>query len=90
MQPLGDQCRHYWLIQDMARATDVDLVGAFRDGRISSQEWAEMIELCRACDWGDGCQARMQAAQAPCPIPPQCNNKARFALLKCEQELAQR
>ncbi|HKL06812.1 MAG TPA: DUF6455 family protein [Roseovarius sp.] len=90
MQPLGDQCRHYWRVQDMARTTDVDLVGAFRDGRITSHEWAAMIDLCRACDWGEGCQAWVQAAQAPRPIPSQCKNKARFALLKCEQELAQR
>jgi len=88
MHPLGDKGRHYWLLQDMARATDVDLVGAFRDGRITSRDWAEMIDLCRACDWGDGCQTWLQAGKAPRPIPRHCRNSARLAQLKCEQELA--
>lgn len=88
MQPIGDQCHHYWLLQDMAHATDVDLIGAFRDGRITSHEWAEMVELCRACDWGDRCQSWLQAAKAPRLIPRDCGNSARLAHLKCEQESA--
>ncbi|WP_408015025.1 DUF6455 family protein [Roseovarius gahaiensis] len=90
MQRLGDQCHHYWLLKDMARVTDVDLVRAFRDGRITSCEWAEMIDLCRACEWVDGCQSWLQTAKAPRPIPPHCRNSARLAHLKGEQELAQR
>lgn len=72
----------------MARATDVDLVGAFSEGRITSASWAEMVDRCRACDWVDGCQAWLQKSKAPRQIPPQCHNQARLELLKSEQELA--
>lgn len=72
----------------MARGTDVDLVSAFSEGRITSVSWAEMVDRCRACDWVDGCQAWVQRSNAPRPIPPQCHNHTRLALLKSEQELA--
>ncbi|WP_073033518.1 DUF6455 family protein [Roseovarius pacificus] len=87
MKPIGSQCRHYWLLQDMAKATQVDLARAFREGRISTQEWAGMVGRCRACSWPDGCQSWLRRTPGPRHIPARCCNRARLALLKIEEEL---
>ena len=87
MKPLGDPCRHYWLVQDMARATDVQLVPAFREGRLSAREWAGMVDRCRGCDWVEGCRSWLSQPDRRDAIPEKCRNRARFALLKLEQEL---
>lgn len=49
MKPMGKMRRHYWLTQDMAKALDVDLVAAFRDGRITNADYAGMVSRCRQC-----------------------------------------
>jgi hypothetical protein len=89
MAPLGAPRRHYWLVQGMARATGVDLVRAFDEGRLAPADWAETVERCRACGWADGCR-KWLAAGATASVPPApCRNRARFALLRADQELAE-
>lgn len=87
MGVLGDPRRHYWLVQGMARAVGVDLARAFEDGRIDRRDWAETVERCRACDWVDGCRAWLAAGGAAHVPPGPCRNRARFALLRLEEEL---
>ncbi|WP_397542884.1 DUF6455 family protein [Roseovarius salis] len=89
MTPLGDPRRHYWLLQDMARATGVDLVRAFEEGRLGQNEWAETVERCRACGWAGGCRAWLASGVVDAAPPRPCRNRARFAILHLEEELAE-
>lgn len=89
MTHLGDSRRHYWLVKGMARATGVDLVDAFEQGRLDNGDWDGMVRACRRCSWADGCevwQARGERAVSTAPKP--CRNRARLALLRLEEELA--
>jgi len=88
MRPLGDPRDHYWLVQGMARAIGVDIVGAFEAGHLDHEEWAEIVECCRRCDWSAGCRDWLASAPAASCPPPECCNRARLALLRLEQELA--
>jgi len=89
MTPLGDPRRHYWLVQGMARATGVDLVRAFEAGRLDQADWAETVERCRACGWSGGCRAWLAAGRTASVPPRRCCNRARIAMLRVEEELAQ-
>ncbi len=87
MPPLGDMRSHYWLLLDMARKTDVDLVAAFRDGRITNADWAGMVAACRACNWTEGCREWMRDTDQCAVAPARCRNRARLAVLRADQEM---
>ena len=87
MKPLGDQNRHYWLVQGMAKTTGVDLARASEQGDLDQSEWADTVRECRACDWADGCHTWLRGTQNVDVPPPQCRNRARLAMLRVEQEL---
>ena len=80
MQPLGNPIKHFWLVQDMARAAGVDLAAARRDGRLSVEDWSAMVTRCRGCQWTGGCQHWLdaQAAGKDAQVPPACANRAVF------------
>ena len=88
MKPLGPAKRHYWLLQDMAKATKIDLVRAFDRGVIDNADWATLVTACRGCDWAGGCQRWLQNGDGAEVPPKPCRNRARLAALKIEQELA--
>lgn len=88
MTHLGDSRRHYWLVKGMARATGVDLVDAFAQGRLDNGDWDRMVQACRRCAWADGCEAWQARARAASTAPKPCRNRARLALLRLEEELA--
>ncbi len=90
-QVLGDETKHYWLIQRMARATGVDLVEATNAGVLKQEEWAEIVTRCRSCQWSEGCQRWIGApVDEERPFPEPCINRNRLAALKTELEAAQR
>lgn len=81
-QPLGDEYEHYWLVQQMARATDVDLAAAFDAGQITSEDWSEVLTRCRGCAWVGGCKAWLQAGDDTARSAPQaCRNADTFERL---------
>lgn len=81
-RPLGDENTHFWLIQRMARATDVDLVAAMETGLIDNQSWADLIESCRACTWSEGCQRWLDAPiDTVRDFPANCRNATQLAAL---------
>ncbi|MAY33388.1 MAG: DUF6455 family protein [Rhodovulum sp.] len=83
MKPLGKPIDHYWKVQDMAKATGTDLVAAWQDGRIGEQEWAGMVERCRACQWVDGCKRWLdQHGDGNAEPPVDCVNHRRFEHLR--------
>jgi len=88
MAPLGDPCRHYWLVQDMARAVGADLVGAFESGRLTTARWAEMVRACRGCARSDSCRGWPKDGQGAAVIPPEwCRNRDRLLSLRLQEEL---
>ncbi|MFQ6549524.1 DUF6455 family protein [Aestuariibius sp. 2305UL40-4] len=56
MKPLGDPREHQRLVAGMARANGTDVIGLFAAGKLSSQDWAGMVERCRGCMWAEGCK----------------------------------
>lgn len=82
MLQLGQVMTHLRLVLRMARTTGTDLAAAHRVGHLSQQDWAEMVQLCRGCEWARACPDWLSenetAEQAPCSCP----NRDRFAALK--------
>lgn len=84
VKPLGDKKRHYWLAQRMAKATGADIVGAHEAGELPQEEWAEMVQNCRSCDWTEGCVRWLQRNPSADEAPEYCGNCERFAELQAE------
>ncbi|SMP14649.1 DUF6455 family protein [Shimia sagamensis] len=86
MKPLGDRTDHYWLAQRMAQLTQTDLVAAMTRAQLSQEDWAEMVENCRGCDWEAGCDRYLTAHERDAlteeRAPAPCVNKDRFKRLK--------
>ncbi|SDN55463.1 hypothetical protein SAMN05216196_101886 [Lutimaribacter pacificus] len=85
MHRLGNPIKHFWLVQDMARAASVDLADARRDGRLTTEDWAAMVTRCRGCQWAEGCQHWLRAQQQDddsAEVPPACANRAVFDSLR--------
>lgn len=90
MKPLGDRTEHYWLAQRMAQLTQTDLVAAMAQAELSQEDWAEMVERCRGCNWEAGCNryvaAHERMALTEEVAPESCVNKNRFKRLKTALE----
>ena len=76
IRPLGDEKRHYWLALGMAQASGADLQGALDAGRITHQDWAEVVQRCRGCAWAEGCDCwrAAQGDDAAATVPQACRN----------------
>lgn len=85
MKPLGDPLSHFWLVQDMARTADVDLSGLRASGRLSAEDWAQMVTRCRGCAWTKDCKRWLAATQDDAEVPPACANRAAFDALRAGQ-----
>lgn len=82
---LGDEVRHYWLVQRMARATGTDLVAATRQGDLDQKTWAGMVQRCRGCDWASECQRWLDCPdEAPRATPETCQNRKMFQRLQAK------
>ncbi|SLN43452.1 hypothetical protein PSA7680_02185 [Pseudoruegeria aquimaris] len=82
MKPLGEERRHYWLAKRMADAAQADVVGAFSEGRLSSQEWAGLVTRCRGCTWVEGCARWLEEDHPEAIAPAACANARVFEALK--------
>lgn len=88
MHPLGDAMEHLQLMARMGKHLGTDLVEAFEAGKISQEDWAEMITSCRGCDGPEGCrtwldaQERAAEGQAESQPPAHCRNAARLLRLR--------
>lgn len=81
--PLGNATRHYWLISQMAKLTQADIVRAMEQAALTQADWAEMITKCRGCTWSDGCEQWLQGRDRPVASAPEpCLNRERFEALK--------
>lgn len=82
MTQLGQVMTHLRLVLRMARTTGTDVVAAHRDGVLSQQDWAEMVQLCRGCEWARDCGDWMRENESTERAPCTCPNRDRFAALK--------
>lgn len=83
----GDVNEHYWLAQRMAKATGVDVAGAFSDGALDSEEWADLITRCQTCRWTEGCKRFLDRTSDDTPsIPHTCENHALLERLAARQD----
>jgi hypothetical protein len=81
MKPMGNSMDHYWRVIDMANAVGADPAAAMDQGVLSGSEWANMVTLCRSCDWVDGCKKFLASEDRPVPVPSQCLNAQTFRRL---------
>ena len=82
MQRLGHMMRHLRLLRRMGKEAGVDLAAAYRAGALSQDEWAEMVQGCRACDWAAECPGWLDSHPDIGSAPVECRNRARLAALK--------
>jgi hypothetical protein len=86
LRPLGDAGTHHWRVRRMARATGVDLAGAFHEGALKQAEWAAMITRCRGCRWTEGCGRWLDRPEdALRDAPDGCENRGALHALRAEQ-----
>ncbi len=78
--------RHWRLVNRMAKTTHTDLVGAFDEGRLTSETWAKIVGACQGCTWAEACDGWLDAHESEYRAPHTCPNRARFAALRAAQE----
>lgn len=84
---LGPKNDHFWLVQRMAKATGIDLVGAADADVMSQQDWAGIVTHCRGCGWSDGCGKWLNKSNDDVRnVPSRCINRSRLAEIKAELE----
>lgn len=85
MKPIGNALDHYWRVIGMANATNVNLVEAMDQHRLSQKEWADMVNACRHCDWVTECDRLLSRSPDLQDAPHRCANCFRFAELSANQ-----
>lgn len=78
MKPLGKMMRHVQLVSRMAKATDTDLVAAYQAQELSQQDWADMVQTCRRCEWADKCETWLRRQDKTIEVPDTCLNYDQF------------
>ena len=96
MHPLGDAMQHLQLMARMGKHLGADLAEAFATGKISAEDWAEMITSCRGCDAPENCKRLLDrqdgrdmqhGAERPegsVEPPAYCCNAARLLRLRAD------
>ncbi len=85
MQRLGHIMTHLRLVLRMGHATGTDLVRAHRAGRLSPEEWADMVQHCRGCEWASSCPDWLDDNETADAAPQNCRNRDRFAELQAQK-----
>lgn len=76
IHPLGDSRTHFWLTTGMARAVGVDMSAAMHEGLVSQSDYADMVTLCRKCNFASDCGAWLDKQWGgPVAAPEQCENR---------------
>ncbi|MDA7966087.1 DUF6455 family protein [Ruegeria sp.] len=69
-RPLGDIEKHFWLTRSVARCMGLSLSEAMAEGKLSAQDYAEMVTRCRAAECSEPCQAWLALRQARAETAP--------------------
>lgn len=84
MKVLGKLMTHFRLVGRMAKATDTDLVSAAQSGDLPQEEWAEMVQTCRRCQWAGRCDGWVDSHDHQDHAPGTCLNRERLDVLKAK------
>jgi len=84
MRTLGKLMHHLQLVSRMAKATQTDLVDAVSAGDINQNDWAEMVQTCRRCEWAGQCQSWLDHNAGSAEPPQSCLNRDQFRSLKAK------
>ncbi|WP_302477004.1 DUF6455 family protein [Ruegeria atlantica] len=85
MLHLGEIMTHLRLVLRMGQATGTDMAAAHRNGHLTQQDWAEMIQYCRGCGWANQYPDWLDRHEGAASAPQTCKNQQRFAALKAMQ-----
>lgn len=72
---LGDPARHFWLTRSVARSMGISLTEALSTGRLTPQQYAEMVTECRKCPLVAQCENWLaHSAAGATEAPAHCVN----------------
>lgn len=78
----GDATLHFYMTRAIARMLNISLGDALRDGRLSPDAYARMVDRCASCVHAARCTA-MLARTVDLDAPPEhCPNDASFRSLR--------
>lgn len=81
--PLGDIERHFWMTRSIARMIGVNLSEAMADGRLSPEDYSEMVTRCRASGCTGACAAWLAEQNGYAEAAPDfCVNAERLNALR--------
>ena len=94
MHPLGKPQDHLQLLTRMGRALGLELSEACARNLISSEDWAKMVQSCRACDVVEPCRGWLalverEETQEDATIEGCCNAARLLRLLQQQNEEAE-
>lgn len=75
MHPMGNARDHFWLTIGMSKAVGADLGEALKTGRLSHEDYAEMVTACRTCEHPDRCQHLLSETPSLDEAPDYCVNR---------------
>jgi hypothetical protein len=84
MQTLGNARDHFWRVVNMSKANQVDLSDALDVGRITIDDYAEMITKCRGCSEVGKCDRLLATQPQLQAAPAYCENRETFSQLKAD------
>lgn len=80
---LGDIEKHFWLTRSVARCMGVSLTEAMVEGRLSANDYAEMVTRCRAAECSKNCTIWLSIQQSQAIAAPEfCANAKTFNELR--------
>ncbi len=73
--PLGEIETHFWLTRSVARCMGVSLTEAMAEGKLTPDDYAQIVTRCRASDCSEKCQVWLAAQQSRAKEAPEfCAN----------------
>ena len=80
---LGDVEKHFWLTRSVARCMNLSLTEAMAEGRLSAEEYARIVTLCRSANCSGQCELWLSTQQDYAATAPDfCVNADTFNALK--------
>ena len=72
---LGDPNRAFWLTRSVARTVGLNLSDAIDEGKLSVEDYAEMVTRCRMCPHPETCEVWLAAnGKGALLVPDHCAN----------------
>ena len=80
---LGEFEKHFWLTRSVARCMKVSLSEAMAEGRLSADDYAQMVTRCRASGCSEACAHWLSSQQSKAENAPEfCANATTLNALR--------